>query len=657
MVFETILVVNDEADIRDNLCIYLTDIGYYVITAENGEKALLHFRSAKPSIVFADIRMPRVDGIELLRIIKEESPQTEVIMMAGPEDLDLALKSLKYEAADFVTKPIDNDVLEITLRRARERISMRAKIREQSERLQNLVREKSEKVIKAEKPNAFCHLAGGLSPDFRDILENLSGSIACLDEMPCMACIYDRNEQVIAVNQLCIDLLGNITGRYRSEIYSSVQDQYETRSSVAETFITGKGQRSGRDILRVPDGREAPVVVHPAPIRSSDGIVELVLELAVEIHEINSLKEELRITGQRYHQLFNEAPCYITVLDKSLRITATNRNFENDFGYGLGRYCYEIYKHRDQPCTDCPVLRTIKYGTPQESESVVTSQTGAKYNVLMRTAPIRDISGEISQVLEMSTNITEIRQIQDRLSSVGLLIGSISHSMKGLLTGLDGGIYKIDSGLTMDNYLRVRDGWDGVKLTLGLVKRMILDLLYYAKEKDLNCETMPIANFTRQVAAQFQQKLESRPIRFDLEMADSLQEFCVDPGALTSVLMNILENALDACMHDKVKSHHEVVLSVKENKGEVLFEIRDNGIGMDEATKEKLFTPCFSTKGTRGTGLGLFISKEIVRRHGGSIAAESFPGQGSRFIVRLTEGEKKESADKKSAVPISCREE
>lgn len=334
----------------------------------------------------------------------------------------------------------------------------------------------------------------------------------------------------------------------------------------------------------------------------------------------------------------NEAPCYISVQDKNLRITATNRCFENDFGRGLGSYCYSIYKHRDQPCPDCLVFRTVEEGKPQESEMVVTSRTGEQYNVLVRTAPIKAVTGEIVQVMEMSTNITEIRKLQDRLSSLGLLIGSISHGMKGLLTGLDGGIYKIDSGLTTDNIGRVKDGWDGVKLSLGRVKRMILDLLYYAKQEDLNWERMQVTSFARQVAAEFRQKLEGRKIEFELEVDDSPQEFYADPGALSSVLMNILENALDACMQDIAKSHQKVIFGTRESKDDIVFDIRDNGVGMDEETKQKLFTPCFSTKGARGTGLGLFISKEIVRRHGGSITAESVLGQGSHFSVRVTRG-------------------
>jgi DNA-binding NtrC family response regulator len=111
----TILLVDDEPDLRDVLEIYLTELGYTVHTAENGEAALQAFHRTVPSIVLSDIKMPGIDGIELLRRIKAESPTTEVIMITGHGDMDLAIDSLKLEATDFITKPINDDMLAVAL--------------------------------------------------------------------------------------------------------------------------------------------------------------------------------------------------------------------------------------------------------------------------------------------------------------------------------------------------------------------------------------------------------------------------------------------------------------------------------------------------------------------------------------------------------------
>ena len=139
-----ILLVDDEEDIRDVLGVSIADMGYMVHTAENGDQALEIFRKIDPPIVMTDIKMPGMDGLGLLQMIKRENPETEVIMITGHGDMDLAIKSLKHEATDFITKPINVDALEIALQRVQEKIRMREKLLEYTAHLEALIREKSE---------------------------------------------------------------------------------------------------------------------------------------------------------------------------------------------------------------------------------------------------------------------------------------------------------------------------------------------------------------------------------------------------------------------------------------------------------------------------------------------------------------------------------
>lgn len=126
---KTILLVDDEADLREVLDISLSDSGYEVLTAENGVQALSALKENDIPVVITDIKMPGIDGIELLRKIKRINPETEVIMLTGHGDLDLAIKSLKHEATDFITKPINDEALEMALARAFEKIQMRQKLK------------------------------------------------------------------------------------------------------------------------------------------------------------------------------------------------------------------------------------------------------------------------------------------------------------------------------------------------------------------------------------------------------------------------------------------------------------------------------------------------------------------------------------------------
>ena len=109
---KTLLLVDDEEDIRDILWIPLTDMGYNVYSAESGEKGLDVFRKNRPPIVITDIKMPGMDGIELLKTLKHEDPDVEVIMITGHGDMNLAIQSLRDDAADFITKPINVEALQ-----------------------------------------------------------------------------------------------------------------------------------------------------------------------------------------------------------------------------------------------------------------------------------------------------------------------------------------------------------------------------------------------------------------------------------------------------------------------------------------------------------------------------------------------------------------
>ena len=177
-----LLLVDDEPGILKVLGISLADRGYRVLTAENGEGALRVFHEAHPPIILTDIKMPGMDGIELLKRIKEESPNTEVIMITGHGEMELAIQSLKYDASDFITKPIDDEALEIALRRALEKLSYKKKLKEYTENLENLVEEKSRKLVEAERLAAVGQTVAGLAHAIKNITSGLTGGMYVLEK-------------------------------------------------------------------------------------------------------------------------------------------------------------------------------------------------------------------------------------------------------------------------------------------------------------------------------------------------------------------------------------------------------------------------------------------------------------------------------------------
>jgi len=176
-----VLLVDDEPGILKVLGISLADRGYRVLTAENGEEALRVFHEARPEVILTDIKMPGMDGIELLKSIKKESPNTEVIMITGHGEMELAIQSLKYDASDFITKPIDDEALDIALRRALEKLSYKKKLKEYTEDLEKLVEEKSRKLVEAERLAAVGQTVAGLAHAIKNITAGLTGGMYVLE--------------------------------------------------------------------------------------------------------------------------------------------------------------------------------------------------------------------------------------------------------------------------------------------------------------------------------------------------------------------------------------------------------------------------------------------------------------------------------------------
>ena len=329
---------------------------------------------------------------------------------------------------------------------------------------------------------------------------------------------------------------------------------------MVESFHTGERSNNEGVIIK-QNGEELPVMVYTSPIKNDAGEVVHVIELAADISDVKRLQKKLFRTQQRLQQFFDEVPCYVSVQDRDLKLVAANRRFKEDFGDEIGGHCYEVYKHRSEPCLECPVAGTFEDGQTRQSEELVTSMSGEQYNVLVHTSPIRNEEGEIVLVVEMSTNITPIRELQSQLESTGLLISTISHSIKGLLTGLDGGMYLVDSGLNKDNQDRLEKGWEMVTRNVDRIRSTVLDILYYAKEREPEWKDMSVKELVDEVYSVAKPKADQHEIEMELNVDGDAGELVGDPMALRSMLVNLMENAVDACRVDKKKTEHLVTLS------------------------------------------------------------------------------------------------
>jgi signal transduction histidine kinase len=245
--------------------------------------------------------------------------------------------------------------------------------------------------------------------------------------------------------------------------------------------------------------------------------------------------------------------------------------------------------------------------------------------------------------IEVEERLKEIKYLEheliksERLAAIGQTVAGLAHYVKNILFGLKGGVYLVNEALKKDETDSLKDGWDMVESNMGRISGLVLDLLEYSRERKPEYEKC----FPNEIANEVCKLMEGSAKEYDIEIIKdfdpSIGEAVMDPKGIHRCLLDLVSNARDACIFDSDEEKKWVVrvTTFLEDDGMVRFEVSDNGCGMDEEVKKKLFTSFFTSKEGRGTGLGLLNTQKIVQENSGTITVNSQLGQGSTFTIRL----------------------
>jgi signal transduction histidine kinase len=244
--------------------------------------------------------------------------------------------------------------------------------------------------------------------------------------------------------------------------------------------------------------------------------------------------------------------------------------------------------------------------------------------------------------MEVEERVREIKRLQqeliesERLAAIGQTVASIAHYIKNVLFGLKGGVYLVKVASEEDETDSLKTGWEMLERNVGRMSDLVLDLLEYSRVREPEYESC----FPNEIANEVCGLMETRAREYGVGIAKdfdpSLQEVLLDPKDIHRCLLNLVSNAVDACLFDTSKEKKWVVqVRTTVDNGTVRFDVSDNGCGMGEEVRKKLFTSFFTTKEGRGTGLGLLITQKIVQEYGGTVTVKSQPKKGSVFTIRL----------------------
>jgi len=514
-----ILLIDDEEGIRKLLSMSLKSDGYEVVAAESGQEGINFFKKEFFPIVLTDIKMPGMNGIQVLKEIKKINPSTEVIVVTGHGDMESAVQSLHLGASDFINKPVSDQVLSVALERAEDRLKTKKILNRYANELWKMVKDKTEEIKRRyEFENKL-------------VQRSIDGIIAT-----------DREDNIIIFNKAAEKLFGYTENEvkrekkaedlYPGEIMQKISAAFSGKTNCANVIFTGQDT-----FLKAKKGELVPV-------RFSGAI----------------LCEDERPIG--------------------------SVGFFQD-------------------------LREIK----QLQKELIQSE---------------------------------------RLVAVGQTVAGLAHGIKNILNGLKGGVYIVNSAFgkmfkdgqkdaLAQGYpdSKLKTGWDMVERNIGRVSGLVLDLLSYSKEREPEYENCDPNTIAGEVCELLEEKAKENNIEIVCNLNKDIGKVYLDPKGVHTSLTNLVSNAIDACIFDPdTEKDWQVQVNVLQKEdGGVVFEVVDNGCGMDKEVQEKLFAQFFSTKGSRGTGLGLLVTQKTIHEHGGTIDVESQSGKGTKFTIQLPNNE------------------
>jgi signal transduction histidine kinase len=201
---------------------------------------------------------------------------------------------------------------------------------------------------------------------------------------------------------------------------------------------------------------------------------------------------------------------------------------------------------------------------------------------------------------------------------------------------LQGGAYVVDEGIHDGDMELILKGWQVVKNNIIDITSVTQNILYASKKRTIRLEKASPSDIVKNLVTSFHSKAEYLGIKIRYEIENDLPAVNLDISSVRRMLNNLVSNALAACAQDKAKDDHTVTVRAGiYNEFQYKFEVEDNGTGMEDHVRKKIFNDFYSTKGNEGTGLGLSVVNKIVKEHKGKIEVETCPQKGSKFRIIL----------------------
>jgi signal transduction histidine kinase len=280
-----------------------------------------------------------------------------------------------------------------------------------------------------------------------------------------------------------------------------------------------------------------------------------------------------------------------------------------------------------------------------------------------------DLEALVIMATQAAVSIENARLLEEnvrgaRMAAIGQTVSGISHCVKNMLTSLNGGMALGEMAIEQKNWEVLDSGWKMLRRSVNRISLLVLDMLDYGKERQPLRAPVLAARLLDEVAATVEYEAHQKGVAVAVEIDRRMPEIDVDKNQIFRCLLNLATNAVDAVEHGQgqitlraelieaepaqmagesvvdsggsvddpsTKSTPSTSSSPQAATTAVVFSVQDNGCGIEPEQIQNIFQPFYSTKGSKGTGIGLAVTRKIVLEHDGRVEVDSRPGHGTTF--------------------------
>ncbi|MDH3343739.1 MAG: PAS domain S-box protein [Desulfobacteraceae bacterium] len=456
------------------------------------------------------------------------------------------------------------------------------------------------------------------------------------DQVPCNILLIDRNFRIVKTNKRLRDSLGNPEGNFCFETLKGLKHKC-SECTARQTFEDGQ-VHTGYHAWKPKIGKTLHLHVITVPLKRTDGSFDVVMEMAVDVTETMKLQDGLKFAHTYLNTIISTSMDGIFAVNEKGKVTIFNSAAR------------KFFKIKDNQVISRENFTAI---LPKDFLAKVFEQ---REHVYLPEAEVKTIDGEAFPVrlvgnklmvddksIGMAFSVQDLREIKqlerekleaERLSAVGHTVAGLAHGIKNLNTALEGGMYMLKSGLAQGNIERIQKGMEMLARNIERVSTFVKAFLSFSKGREIQAKICDPAEIAKEVVDLYAVKADKLGITLKYEKIGDIAPASIDFESMHECLTNLVGNAIDACQMSDENSCYVTVRTFEEYST-IVYEVADNGCGMDYEVKRKVFTTFFTTKGLGGSGIGLLMTKKIVHEHGGTIDLKSKPGKGTTFSIRL----------------------